>query len=343
MVFDPTNTKCSKFNDFLNLLDSDDQDVLKKHAALCLTGDNPLQRILILDGLAKTGKTTYVNVVAKLLGPGKATPLRTKYLNDRFEVGQLKGKSLLIGPDVDANFLELEGASILKALCGHDTLKGELKCGNETFDVAGRFNIMIAANTRLKIRLQGDHEAWERRLIIIRFEKTYSTEKRIFDLDDVLIKDEGSAILNWALSGIALLKKDLDQAKDIRLSAKQQKRVNSLVKESEALRNFLKSEVCTRSGSNLSVDELVTAFTAYCQDKDRNWTVDSVRNVQKDLEPLMMELFSSSKSNSVKRQIQDEQKPGLLRDTEVKGYTGVAFRDPNDEDDIRDAWDAYDA
>jgi hypothetical protein len=326
--YDPAKKDCPKFTEFLSLLDVDDRRILREHAALVLTGDNPIQRILIIDGLAKTGKSTYVTLLGKLLGPDKASTLRTKYLGDRFEIGQLRGKSLLTGPDVDSDFLQVVGASAIKALCGGDNQKGELKGSNETFDVAGRFNIAIAANTRLKIRTQRDEDAWERRLIIIRFERTFPQENRILDIDEVLLREEGSAILNWGLDGLSMLRDDLAESKDIQLSDKQLARIHSLLQESDALRNFLKSEVAIRHRCSLSVDELVTAFTKFSQRQD--WAIEPVRSVQKNLEALMMELFGACKSNCVKRRVTDHQ-TGQERETQVKGYIGVGFRSLEDE------------
>src|SRR5258708_5541428 len=150
-------------------LSLDDQSLLQKMFALTLTGSNPLHKITVIDGVGGAGKTTYVLTIAQVLGLDKTATLRTKYLGDRFEIGQLYRKNLLIGPDVDSDFFQTGGTTQEKALPGGDTLKGKRKVSNKPFDPPGRLNIFFPANTRLKIRLQGDASAWLRRLVIVRY------------------------------------------------------------------------------------------------------------------------------------------------------------------------------
>ena len=72
------------------------------------------------------------------------------------------GKSLLIGVDVDADFLSGSAISRLKGLVGGDFLDAEKKSNNRNFRLHGRFNVLITSNTRLRIKLQGDQSAWRR-------------------------------------------------------------------------------------------------------------------------------------------------------------------------------------
>jgi putative DNA primase/helicase len=52
----------------------------------------------------------------------------------------------------------------------------------------------------LLVRLQGDTEAWRRRLLVVRYQNSRSGTT-IADFDKVLIEEEGSGILNFALAG----------------------------------------------------------------------------------------------------------------------------------------------
>ncbi len=318
ICYDP-NAQCPKFKEMLlGPLSLDDQSLLQKMFALTLTGSNPLHKITVIDGVGGAGKTTYVLTIAQVLGLDKTATLRTKYLGDRFEIGQLYRKNLLIGPDVDSDFFQTEGASHVKALSGGDILKGERKGSNQTFDVHGRFNILISANTRLKIRLQGDASAWLRRLVIVRYSNTY-THHRILDFHRLLAAQEGAGIVNFGLAGLELLRRDIESVGDIVLSTQQLRRVHSLVQESDGLRIFLQYAIASSQGSYLTVEQLVESYTKFCQERD--WSVDSPRKIQSSLETLMLELFSVGKSNDIKHQ-----------GGTVRGFRNVKFRTDEEED-----------
>jgi P4 family phage/plasmid primase-like protien len=296
---------CDKFRTaLLSPLCDEDQRLLQKMFALALTGFNPLHKILVMDGVAGSGKSTYAQIISIVIGLDKVTTLRTKHLSNRFEIGQLNGKTLLIGPDVDSDFFQVEGASQLKSLTGGDILKGENKISNHTFDVPGDFNAIINANTRLKIRLQGDAGAWARRLAIVRYSKRYSG-KTVLDFHKVLANTEGAGILNWGLDGLALLRADLESHGDIVLSDAQAERVESLVQESDGLKIFLLQCVEAAHGGSVTVDQLVKRFTLFCQ--QRNWSVDPVKKIQGALETLILEMFSVGKSNDIAIQGHDGQ------------------------------------
>ena len=103
-------------------------------------------------------------IITGIIGPQNARELRTKYLDDRFEIGRCVGKTLLVGSDARANFLSEEGADKLKSLVGGDLLEAERKTSNAEFTIEGVFNTIITSNSRLGVRLQGDESAWQRRL-----------------------------------------------------------------------------------------------------------------------------------------------------------------------------------
>ena len=130
--------------------------------------------------------------------------LRTDCLNERFETYRYRGKTLLIGPDVRGDFLMERGASMLKVLVGGDPISAEGKGLNGDFPMFGTFNIVVTCNSRLRLRLEGDAGAWRRRLLVVRYEKP-PPAKRVLDFDHVLLRDEGSGILRWAMAGFVKL------------------------------------------------------------------------------------------------------------------------------------------
>ena len=90
----------------------DDIRLLQKYAGMCLLGTNLIQRMLILNGESGRGKTQLANVLQAIIGRENVTQLRTKFLGDRFETFRFLKKTLLIGVDVESNFLSTSGGMV---------------------------------------------------------------------------------------------------------------------------------------------------------------------------------------------------------------------------------------
>jgi putative DNA primase/helicase len=327
IAYDPKGT-CSQFESkLLNLIEPEDKELVLKFFGQFLTGYNSIQRLLILEGLPETGKSTTAEIAKLLVGPRNCAELRTKHLEGRFEIGRLWGRTLVIGADVPVWFLNQEGSYRLKSIVGGDLLDAEKKSSNVYFTMLGAFNVLLTANARLRVRLDGDRGAWERRLTIIHY-ATPRKGERINNFGQKLIKEEGSGILNLALEGLKKLRADLKNSGDIKLSEAQRKRVKSFLDESDGLRLFLKDSVQTKDGCNLTTAEIVERFAGYCS--KHGWGMSST-TAERQLPDLMMELFNVSKSNNIGRE-------GALKASgereirELRGFRGVTFRADHDED-----------
>jgi putative DNA primase/helicase len=290
--------ECPRFlNDLLYPATStDDAILIQKYTGLCLLGDNLIQRLLILDGMAGRGKTTLSLIIQKLVGLNNVTGLRTTHLDERFELYRYLKKTLLIGADVPGTFLSKKGAYVLKALVGGDILDSEQKGGTGCFQIQGNRCVVITSNSRLQVKLDGDVDAWGRRLLIVRFEGPVP-EKKIPDFADVLIAEEGSGILNWALQGLQMVLDDIKMHGDIQLTDSQSGVVDALLAESDSLRHFLSDCVVNDENSNLTVSEIEEAYAEYCPSK--KWNPKPITVVRKELEGLMLELFRTAKSSSI--------------------------------------------
>ena len=110
-------------------------------------------------------------------------------------------------------------------------------------------SLLISSNARLCIRLEGDRSAWERRLIIVRYDRPY-VGQRIFEVEKYLLKREAPGILIWCIEGLEMLIQDYHQTGDIILSTAQQQRVSDLLDESDSLRLFVETEIVKDEGKN---------------------------------------------------------------------------------------------
>jgi len=313
IIFDSEAT-CPKFlKDFLlHAVSQEDAVLSQKYVGLCLLGKNLIQRLLILDGNAGTGKTTLSLIIQKLVGRNNISQLRTSHLSDRFELFRFRDKTLLSGVDVRGNFLSDKGAYVIKGLVGGDFFDTEQKGGTGSFHIQGDYCIIITSNSRLQVSLDGDVEAWRRRLLIVRFESPPPVMK-IPNYADLLIKEEGSGILNWALEGLRLVLEDIDEYGDIRLEGRKRGVVDALLAESDSVRHFLTDRVMKKEGSELTVDEIVEAYAEFCPEK--GWFPKPITDIQAELKNLMLELFRTTQSHSIKRDGRS-----------VRGYRGICLK-----------------
>ena len=93
----------------------------------------------------------------------------TAHLGSRFELANFHDRTLLIGSDVPPDFLSCEESQQLKALTGGDRLSVEFKGKSGAKAVVGDWNVIVTANSRLKVNVQGDLGAWSRRLLLLEF------------------------------------------------------------------------------------------------------------------------------------------------------------------------------
>lgn len=276
----------------------EDVALLQKYSGMALLGDNLIQRMLVLDGESGRGKTQFANAIQAVIGRENISELRTKFLGDRFETYRFLRKTLLVGVDVVPDFLSTKGASVLKGLVGGDWFDVEQKGGTGSFPMQGKFCAIVTSNTRLRVRLQGDVGAWRRRLLIVRYEAP-PPKKKIPDFGQLLAREEGSGILNWCLGGLDALLRDVDATGDIARTERQTRVVDSLLEESDSLRVFLTERVRKNTGGDVSVQELVEAYAAYCP--ERGWKALPITEIQSALEGLMLDLFQTTKAHSVQR------------------------------------------
>jgi P4 family phage/plasmid primase-like protien len=288
---------------FLNELiypavEPDDADLLQRWAGLALFGYNLPQRFLLVDGTPNGGKGTLVRIIQALVGAMNTYQLRTDCLNERFETYRYRGKTLLIGPDVRGDFLMERGASMLKVLVGGDPISAEGKGLNGDFQMFGTFNIVVTCNSRLRLRLEGDAGAWRRRLLVVRYEKP-APAKRVLDFDHVLLRDEGSGILRWAMAGFVKLQTEFAEIGDFKLSDAQRGRVDSLLAESDSLRLFVQAQLERNEQDNVTSAEISQAYAEFCADK--GWNALSSAVVERTLQDLMLEMFHVTKSHDIER------------------------------------------
>lgn len=291
-TYDATAT-CPRYLRWLDeTMDHHDQILWTKWAGMVLSGLNSAQRILILSGIGGSSKGQLVRLICDLLGAGNCLEFRTRQLGQRFEMGKLIDKTLLIGSDVSANFLSEAAAHYLKSLTGEDPISAELKNVNGSVLLTGEYNVVMTSNTKLRVRLEGDLEAWRRRLMMISFTK--EVENQVPNFAKSILRAEASGVLNHMLGGLAALRRE-----GFTLTRDQKARVEDLLGESDSVRTFVQTQVKLDPEGDATTDEIVRAHERYCQ--RHGWVARSSAVVEKEVHKAIHELYGISPRHDLLR------------------------------------------
>lgn len=294
VAYDPAAT-CPLFLETLlrPALEPDEIDLLQRWCGLALIGVNHAQKLVILTGTPGGGKGTLIRVLNGIIGPTNVGTLRPDLLGERFELGRLLGKSLLYGADVPENFLNCKGASVLKSLTGGDPMTLEFKGSNERPEIICQFNAIVTCNSRLTVHLEGDSEAWRRRLIVIEFRKS-KPGNVIADLSERILANEGSGVLNWMLVGLDKLRADGWQ---LNLTTAQDKVVDDLLLESEGDVVFARECLRKDGAESLTVAQCFDSYVVFCN--ARGWTPMARKKFSNSIGDTVTRLFSMTVRNDI--------------------------------------------
>lgn len=263
------------------VLDPDDLLLLQKMFGLILVMRNELQKVLLLEGPADLGKGVAARLLDAILGKSLVTELRTRHLDNRFEMSRYVGKRLLAGRDVPSDFLRTPGASALKKLTGGDLLSSESKNTDGFEDLKGDYHVVITSNSPLLLRVDDDSTAWERRLVIIPFRAPQDgLRQRIPNFEKVLLEEEGSGILNWLLEGAKLALTDVYECGTVRLTPTQKARVRQRVRVSDTVDFFVEEGLVLSPGNDISSQQLFDAYEIFCATKGLSAESDRVFRVR---------------------------------------------------------------
>ena len=310
--YDPKATPKRFFEDFLEPVLSQDQiNLLQLYLGQCLFGKNMSQTFLLLTGTAGAGKSTLATLIENLIGRPNFGSLRLGHTNGRFELGRLVGRSLITAKDVAPDFLSQTGGANLKALTGHDFMEVEFKNSNERPEIRGDFNVIITSNSILRLKIVSDIDAWRRRLLWIDYRKKAVT-KKIEGFEQILLQEEGSGILNWALQGLIKL---INADWQIPRSPEQKSQIDFLLKSSDPVRVFVKNFIRVSTTNDLSTDEIVNAYNLVSG--HYRWDPITRRMVEQELKTLLPEIHGALATNTVRRQ-----------GKRLRGYLGVKLRLP---------------
>jgi putative DNA primase/helicase len=235
---------------------------LQRAAGWALTGDTSEQTMFILFGSGANGKSTFLNVLMKLLGDyaiAASTETFMKKNGDQIsnDIARLRGTRFVATSETDQGKRLSE--PLIKQITGTDAMTARFLYG-EFFEFTPTFKIFMASNHKPMIR-GTDLGIW-RRIKLIPFTTTIAPEKQDKHLEQKLL-DEKPGILNWLVEGSrSWLKKGL-AAPGIVASATEEYR-----SEMDALGAFVKERCVQIPGVSVRARELFRAYQEWCEENN---------------------------------------------------------------------------
>jgi len=195
---------CPQWLAFLDRIMDGNQDLvryLQKLVGYGLTGDTSEQILAILYGTGANGKSTFLNVLADLLGGDYAKRTPSASLTARKDRGipndlaRLRGARFVIASETEADHRLAEG--LIKNMTGSDTLSARFLY-TEWFEFVPTYKLFLATNHRPAI--EGTEHAIWRRIRLVPFSVVIPDAQQDKQLPEKL-RGEWPGILRWAIEG----------------------------------------------------------------------------------------------------------------------------------------------
>ena len=206
------NAEAPRWRQFIGqiLPDPDVAVLVQKALGYCLTGDISDQRIFIFEGKGANGKSTLLEVVARLLGDYAATTPIEMFLHKEHksssgpspDVARLPGVRMVRASEPEPGSRLSE--SMIKQWTGGEPMIAR-HLHRDFFEFSPQGKLLLSVNIRPA--LVGKDHGIRRRIVIVPFTQTFKAGgagvKRGNTLVDELIV-EAPGILNWLLDGFRM-------------------------------------------------------------------------------------------------------------------------------------------
>lgn len=150
--------------------------LLEEMAGYCLYRRNELRKAFILIGDKKNGKSTYLDMVTRMLGDENISALDLADLGTQFRTAEIVGKLANIGDDIGDEFIK--NPAVFKKVVSGDRVTVERK-GVDPFYFSNYAKLLFSANDIPRIKDKSG--AVLDRLIIIPFNATFDKNAPGFD------------------------------------------------------------------------------------------------------------------------------------------------------------------
>lgn len=236
-------------------------DFLHLMLGYSVTGDVGAQVMPFLFGLGKNGKSVLLDVLMKLLGDyADAAPpgflMARPYEGHPTDLAELHGRRVIVCSEVKPG--DKFDEARVKLLTGGDRIKAR-RMRQNFFSFGPTHKLWLLGNHRPEVG-SGGFAFW-RRMRLIPFERVVSDERKVDNLADILVTEEGPGILNWLIDGARRYlrgEKDLSGPERVRIAT-------TAYAETEDHTGRFIGESCTvRPDLRVEQSQLFAAYRAWC-------------------------------------------------------------------------------
>jgi len=251
--------ECPRWDKFISeIVEPEDAKALQEFVGYMLWRDCRFQKAMMLTGSGSNGKTTFLNVIIKMLGEHNCAFRSLQELTtNRFAPADLFGKLANIYDDLPPDTLINTG--IFKILVTGGEIQAEKKFKN-AFKFRNFAKLIFSAN---KVpSTVDDTKAFFRRWIIINFPNEFKRDKADPHLEDKLSTPEClSYVLKWAVEGLRRL---LEQGK-FSYEDNIDKIEDRYMRASNPAYAFFQDCIEEDPDAFVTKDDLYRAFIEYCK------------------------------------------------------------------------------
>lgn len=258
--FDPS-AKAPRWKAFLRDVFENDRErirLLQEWFGLCISPITSFQKMALLEGPTRAGKSTVLRVLQAVVGDQNTVSVPLTSLKSRFGLWPLLDKTLAVCPDA---FVGADPGLIvetLKEITGEDTVMADRKMLSPV-STRIRTRIAVAVN-EVPDNLE-DGRALATRLLVVSFRKSYEGREDVH-LEQKLVS-EVQGIFNWSLKGLLrLLKTGKFTVSQLGESVRK-----DIVDRNSPIHGFVSSVCALGSNYHTDKDTIWRAWTAYCQDR----------------------------------------------------------------------------
>lgn len=209
-------------------------------------------------GAAGCGKSTLAAICKAM--QRNAASARLEELGGRFAGQPLMGVSLITVDEVDATGRISEG--LLKSWISGDSVQVDRK-GIAALTYQSKAKWIICSNGTPFFRDKSDG-IW-RRLCVVPWTHPIPEADRIPDFADLVLREEGLAILNWMLAGaVRLIQRGRFLTEHERPQIVQELKAQ-VRRECDSVRGWVEDEHVVAGGAETSKDDVYTAYVHWCQ------------------------------------------------------------------------------
>ncbi|MGG8410447.1 DNA primase family protein [Streptomyces sp. 12297] len=278
-----------------------------------ITGDVGAQIMPFLYGMGKNGKSVLLDVMVKLLGDyADAAPpgflMAKPFEGHPTDLAELHGRRVIVCSELKPG--DRFDEARVKLLTGGDRIKAR-RMRQDFFSFDPTHKLWLLGNHRPEVGTGGF--AFWRRMRLIPFERVVPDHRKVDNLADALVQEEGAGILSWLIDGA---RRYLSGEKDLTGPDKVRIATTAYAETEDHMGRFIAEACVMRPGMRAEQTRMYQAYRQWCADEGAN--------------PVTSRAFAAR----VRETLGMSSPKGMLTSNQRKYYPGIGLMaDPDQEEE----------